>query len=90
MHHYLDVILGKNWAEPASTQPQPQPTEPTVPEFIFGFKDLANQLGPAVVGTPLTHEIYATPEYSYQLTTTGKMEYYKSVNKSYFFRAAQK
>jgi len=89
MHHYLDVILGKDWAEPASAQPTPTP-QPTAPEFIFGFKDLANQLGPAVVGTPLTHEIYPNPDYSYQLTTTGKMEYYKSANKSYFFRAAQK
>lgn len=87
MHHYLDVILGTNWEEPTSDS---KPTEPTMPQFNFGFKDLADQLGPAVVGTPLTDEIYPNPDYSYQLTTTGKMEYYKSVNKTYFFRAAQK
>lgn len=85
MHHYLDVILGEHWLEPGQQPPQ----EPTVPEFQFGFKDLADQLGEAVVGKPITDEVN-TGEMTYQLTTTGKMEYYRTPNKPYFFRAAQK
>lgn len=90
--HYLDVILGPGWPEPTSNNaPVPTPTEPKVPTFNFGFKELADQLGQDIVGIPLTDETYdASGNVSVQYTTTGKMEYSKVANKAYFFLAARR
>lgn len=61
-------------------------TPPTVPTFAFyfGFADIAARLGANIVGEPLMDETYIGDGYSYQFTTTGKMEYSKACNKSMF------
>ena len=49
-------------------------------EFHFGFEAKANELGRDVVGDPIMDEEYIGENYSYQFTTTGKMEYSKKAN----------
>lgn len=61
-----------------------------VPEFKLGFKTLAEQLGAAVVGEPVGDERYYPDGItSVQYTSTGKMEYDKLANRTYFFPASQ-
>ncbi len=43
-----------------------------MPEFVMGFKTLADALGAAVVGTPLADEYQSGPT-TRQPTTTGEM-----------------
>jgi len=49
----------------------------TMPEFKFGFKDLADRLGKSVVGTPVMDEQYVGDSLSIQFTTTGMMVHFK-------------
>jgi hypothetical protein len=60
-----------------------------MPEFHFGFKDLADKLGPTVVGEPVSDETYLSEDVSIQFTTTGMMMYTKSGNTPHFFEAIQ-
>lgn len=54
-------------------------------EFVFGFKDLAERLGPEVVGEPVEDETYFPDgSHSLQVTTTGMMVYSKEGNKAGF------
>jgi hypothetical protein len=66
----------------------PEPEEP-MPEYQFGFKDLADRLGRETVGDPLTDEQYFTDDVSLQFTERGMMVYSKTANKPYFFEAAR-
>ena len=61
-------------------------------EFLLGFKELADKLGPTV-GQPLTDVHYwktmysdgIWEEFSEQYTTIGRMLWVRSINKAYFF-----
>lgn len=66
----------------------PEPEEP-MPEYHFGFEDLADRLGREVVGEPLSDETYISPDVSIQFTENGIMMYSKQANKSHFFGAAR-
>ncbi len=46
-----------------------------MPEYKLGFKTLADQLGPDVVGDPLDDETYFDAKHSFQTTTNGLMWY---------------
>ncbi len=60
-----------------------------MPEFILGFKDLADQLGPDVVGEPVEDEQYFPDgSHSLQMTTKGLMVYSKTGNTTHFLPAA--
>lgn len=92
--HYLDVILGPDWKEPnVSTPPAPTPGPVSpppskgapMPEYRFGFKDLADRLGRHVVGAPTTEEHPFTPDdLTVQYTERGLMMYHKPSNRPYF------
>jgi hypothetical protein len=57
-------------------------------EFVLGFKEKADELGAAVVGTPLEAQDYLPlkdgGEIAFQFTTTGVMIYSKKANKAHF------
>ena len=67
-----------------------------MPEFALGFKTKAEELGPDVVGVPLTEVRYenwggdGSQDLAYQYTTTGYMLWVKEINKVYFFGAESK
>lgn len=68
-----------------ATQEAPQPSVRdferwgrVMPEFRWGFLELANKHGAAVVGEPVTDEKYLGGEFSYQFTTKGVMLHDKS------------
>lgn len=63
--------------------------EGNMPEFHFGFKDLADRLGADVAGEPVSDETYLSEDVSVQFTTTGVMMYTKSGNTPHFFGAVQ-
>jgi hypothetical protein len=56
---------------------------PIVPTFESGFKTYAE--AHPEVGEPIENETYLSPTMSYQPTTTGKLEYYKSANVVNFY-----
>lgn len=85
MHHYLDTILGPQWAEPNGTEPQPMPPY----EYNFGIKAKALELGLDTVGDPISPEIYIHPDISVQFSTKGKFEYTKHGNLVHFFPRTQ-
>ena len=59
-----------------------------MPEYIYGFKELADQLGHPVVGDPLTEvEYLGDGNFAQQWTSTGHFFWVKSINKCYFFPA---
>jgi hypothetical protein len=60
-------------------EPTPEP-EPDMPEYKFGFKAKADELGPAVVGNPLEDEYYIGDHHSIQMTEKGVMVYSKEAN----------
>jgi hypothetical protein len=74
--------------EPPTPTP-PIPEEPTVPEFQFGFKAKADELGPEVVGEPLEDEQYIGDNVSMQFTTTGVMMYSKQANIVHFLAGSK-
>ena len=56
-----------------------------MPEYRFGFKDLADRLGGHVVGAPTTEEHPFTPDdLTVQYTERGLMLYHKPTNRPYF------
>lgn len=64
---------------PARNIPQPvqvQQEGDDMAEFRFGFKDIADKLGPAVVGEPVMDEKYVGDKFSLQITTKGVMLHY--------------
>lgn len=61
-----------------------------MPEFILGFKQRAEELGPEIVGQPLEDETYwPDSEHSLQMTSKGFMIYGKRANQVHFIPAAQ-
>ena len=58
-----------------------------MPEYIFGNKTLAEQLGAAVVGKPLSDQEYIGSEWSFQMTEKGVMVYSKQANRVHFLPA---
>lgn len=83
-----DRILAELEPAPAP-QPAPTPTpEVPMPSFNFGFKDIADALGPDVVGSPITDEQPFNPaELTVQYTNRGVMLYHKPSNTPLFFEA---
>jgi len=71
-----------------STAPEPEPEVP-MPEYQFGFKELADRLGREMVGEPLSDEEYFTDDISIQFTERGIMLYSTTANRPYFFAAAR-
>lgn len=64
--------------------------EHMAPEFRFGFKALADELGPAIVGEPVEDEAYfPTGSHSLQVTSKGLMVYSKEGNKAGFLSFRQ-
>lgn len=56
-----------------------------MPEFILGFRALADQLGAEIVGEPLEDEHYwPDGTTSVQMTSKGLMWYSKTANKAAF------
>ena len=85
--HYLDVILGPGWPEPIDAAPAPPASTPGVPmpEYRFGFKDLADAFGAGVVGQPIADEQPLRPEeITVQFTERGLMLYHQPSNRKWF------
>lgn len=61
-------------------EPEPEPTGGDMPEYQFGFKAKAEELGAAVVGKPLEDEYYVGDHHSFQMTEKGLMVYSKQAN----------
>lgn len=60
-----------------------------MPEFLFGFLDLAVRLGAEVVGEPVEDETYwPDGTHSLQMTTKGLMIYSREGNQPLFLPAA--
>jgi hypothetical protein len=55
-----------------------------VAEYVLGFRDLAERLGPAVVGEPLEDEAHVTPWLAVQFTSRGIMLYSARANRAGF------
>lgn len=70
----VTVPIGANGQEPAPVG-KPDPWQ-----FQFGFKEKAEQLGAAIVGSPLENEHYLGELHSIQMTTKGIMLYSKAAN----------
>ena len=68
---------------PVAEEPE-EPVEPDVPEYKFGFKAKADELGAAVVGAPLENEYYIGDHHSLQMTEKGVMIYSKEANEVKF------
>src|SRR4051794_17965999 len=62
----------------------------TMPEFVLGFKALADKLGPNVVGDPLQDQIQVDENYALQMTTLGLLWFSRGGNQAHFFRRAPK
>ena len=56
----------------------------TRPEFVLGFRELADKLGEAVVGDPVEDEHWINNRHSEQQTTKGLMRYSKQGNQAIF------
>jgi hypothetical protein len=65
---------------PTVAAPAPEPIGEHMPEFKFGFKAKAEELGKAVVGAPLEDEYYIGDHHSIQVTEKGVMVYSKAAN----------
>jgi hypothetical protein len=87
----VELFLNPPTATPVFPEPAPpqQPDqEAPVPEYQFGFKALADELGEDVVGAPLAGE--EPPDaFTFQMTEKGLMVYSKTANSSHFLPAVE-